>query len=113
LTDTTDPQYAAVVSMSTAAAAIMAGDGDDFFLAHLVDGHIQEADLFAARLKLFHFRGVVALIDGVVVVKPEPGYVLLGIRATEHFTRGLESLPAGELSRLELERIAKLEDTRS
>jgi hypothetical protein len=114
LTETTDTkEYAEMVRLSTAAAAIMAPDeGDDFLLCHFVDGSLTAADAFAASLKLFRFRGIVALIDGVVVCKPEPGNEVLGIRAAEHFTRRLESLPAGELFRLDLERIGRLEDPR-
>lgn len=106
-----DRRYSDLASRSSHSAAVMAR-GEDFFLAHLVDGHIQEVDLYAATLKGFHLKGLVALIDGEVIAKFEPENLVLACHATEHFTQGLKSLPTDELARLELERLALLEDPR-
>ena len=108
-----DTKYSAIVTLATHAAAVFApAAGADFLLGWLVDGKITEADEYAAKLKDFQFRGIVALIDGQVVCKVEPERLALGLRAAEHFTQRLESLPPEEFARLELERLAKLEDTR-
>jgi hypothetical protein len=105
-------QYAELAKMATASAAIMGSGPDNWFLAHLQDGSVVSADATAAGLLGYRLLGLVALIDGVVVARGELEDAFTLICATEFFMQRLESLPAGARALLDLERLAKLEDTR-